>query len=326
MAHNEACWWEFEKIIFPVLSSLLSIRHYAGARAVLERTLEYISNMDLYYLPLGRKRVNTLISTLFGTAIYHPSQSKQLHNIPAMQSMLNLLLRHLVAEPKRYQIRPVIVKNLLSIPEYVSLNSIVLILELFERVTKEDLHPEQLIQSLPTLHNIMRVYALHGKIDEVRHWMEAIPEVSQSLRISRFEKAEAKLPAPTSTSASVPSEYGSTASKPLAIYSSKPIKQVAPASTAMHLGTTYLSALAQRPFGSETAPNLDSSAAMAFFQELWHQSSSSDIDLSTRSKGLDIYAWSAILQAAAVDRRKISSHALLRVLHTLQDHREFLSV
>ncbi|KAK9895046.1 hypothetical protein P389DRAFT_172612 [Cystobasidium minutum MCA 4210] len=318
LARHPKAFTEIDKIICPTLEGLLSVHHYAGARAVLERVLDEIVHLPEKRLPLGRKLLHKLVFTLQGLDDFHRKPKWELHSLPAMRPMLSLVLQYLIAHRDKFSMNTLTVKVLVAIPEYLDTRSISLLLELFDDIVKTDLQGESLSRNIPTLHNIMRVYALHGHSLAAEQWMNTILEVQQSM------------PQPQRLDSSPPirstDEAGPGPATALRRASASLKRNMNTKSSALYLGTTYLSSLAQPESKGAPAPAVDSRLAMTFFQELWKPnlledgSLSEEVALPPEVIELDIYAWSAIIHAAALDLNRVSSQTLVDVLHALEKY------
>lgn len=73
--------------------------------------------------------------------------------------------------------------------------------------------------------------------------------------------------------------------------------------------------------------DINSNEARKIFEELWQAGHQSEDGIqesihSPSSKNLDIYAWSAMLQASSLDLHAVSSESLLDMLYNLRDNRK----
>lgn len=289
LAKHPGSFKDLKNVVCPSLAGLLSIRHYAGARAVLERTLQEIVNLPSPQLPFGHKPLNSLICTLFGVEEQYRKADWELHSLPAMRSMLFLILKYLTQHFEKFPVIPRHIKTLVCIPEYLSVRAMPLVIALFERVVTE--HPEgaSLSRNVPTLHNIMRAYALNGHPETARQWSDAILEVLEAYPAER--------------------ERLKSSTSPLQV-----------------LATTYISALARHSEEAGSYDNIDSQTAMEIFQDVWRQTRSDSANAQEpggyESGEMDIQAWSVMLQATARDIDRISSQKLIDVLHILEENRK----
>lgn len=324
LASHPSALSDIDNVVCPTVAGLLSIHHYAGARAVLERVLHEIIHYPAHHLPMGRQALNKIISSLLGTDEYRRLPEWELHSLPAMRSMLFLIMQYLIRYPDKFSLSPQHVKNLVCVPEYLDLQSMPLFLQLFDKVVKDHPQGPSLGHTIPTLHNIMRVYALHGDSQAAAKWMSVISEVIDATHIR-----EETQPAPLIEDEKPLEQI--KLSKTSSHRASRSRRQTSLASSAELLGTTYISSLAHLlDEDGKPVSTIDSQAAMKVFQELWRpagtqEDSSSKPELSNAVVNLDIFTWSALLHAAALDLREISSERLLELIHTLESHRKFRS-
>lgn len=308
LASHPHAFSHVHEIVAPTIKGLLSVRHYAGARAVIERVLDGFLDRDKFR-PVGKKELHTLIDAILGTDDFRRPTEFELHSLPAIRSMLHLLLQYLVNFPEKFCILPVIVKTLVCVPEYLDLQSMPLFLHLYHEVINNYPAGGALGSNVPTMHNIMRVYALQGDSETAERWMQAIlaaqeakkqeqPKASKSTEISKSDSFDLDRKAP----------------------SSKPFNR---ASSVLHLSTTYLSSLAQPKEVGLKISSIDSGDAMSLFQDLWdyskHQHAPLENPVPDNLANMTVHAWSAIIHAAALDVNGIPSSRLLAALRSLQD-------
>lgn len=307
---------DLPNVTCPTLARLLSLHHYAGARAVLERALEEISRQSTL-VKLSRRDQVLLVSTILGIPsgreVQQLKSSLVLKDKSAIQSLLALLLKHMVAYPDRFILQPQIVKTLVSIPEYLNTSSIRDVLRLLERAVLETPRGQkELSQSIPTLHNIMRVYSLQGDVEAVEFWMFAISKAIQAKKRDADNDGISYSTSPEDSTEIVgPNDKSTELRSPY---------QKPKAGSSLLLGTTYLSSLSKSAnFTEAESRSTDSATAMRYFNRLRQAAQTNQgIGIMDPESALDIYAWTAVIQAAAKDIASVSSQALLDVLNNLE--------
>lgn len=327
------------------LTVLLKIRHYAGAREVIEAIFERMFSS----WNLGPSALNTFLASIFGQD-FSDSMS-----VAATDSVLTYMLDCLRLKHPQDVIDQHTLRLLLLHPQYVSWSNLAKIKAMlcyphlrpflgeeggFGRFT--DGTPV-VKDHLSIMHSIMQIYSMHGADQGALHWMQliikAIPLQEKEPRqisdasgavLAVLEKASADRADKKRTSfaqmvattylASFGRRPGRFVSEPLPtdlelldeISPAKELDEPTPS-------TDEVTALArQGPRG------VDSSAAMAFFDQLKAASAAEATSGLERILGApDVFAWTSLLTAASRDRERVPADALLDVLTRLRDDREY---
>lgn len=316
------------------LTLLLKVRHYAGAREVIEAIFDRtFAAWNLDTAPL-----NTLFRSIFAQD-FSDSMS-----VAAMETVLGYMLDRLQAKHPPKVIDLQTLRLLLLHPEYISIPALS---KLRTMLAYPHLRPflgqqdgfGQFTDGIPVcedhlwiMHSIMQVYGMHGLHEQAQLWMQMISKASAL-------KTEAKIESPP------PSAY---------VGIRQPLAKRRKTSFAQKVATTYLASFGRKPgrFASAimlsqtepplaaglsspgdaekegverltTADALDSDKAMAFFDHVrtaGAKEASSEIERLLGSP--DIVAWTALLAVVSRDRNRVSADALCDAFDRLRNDRK----
>lgn len=289
-SHRDVLLRDIQHTTAPALDRLVKLRHYAGAREILEAVFMQVNTSTE---ALSAKDINHLLLAILRVRNTKPSQA-------ALTSLLRYIIRILVSHPDTYGVNTDTIRLLLSVPDYISPNQITDILALAKRNMDSD---SALKHDVGILHSIMQVYARHRNFQMADMWMQAI-QAAKELGYTASHK---------------PSIDISTSRKRKGKARQEDLQTPDPDTM---LATTYISSFASTS-QSPIYANIDSIDAISFFNEVLHATATSEdhdtekIAFEARMRKLDVHAWTSVMSAAAADTTNVDAESLLTVLSRL---------